>query len=192
MCQIISSVFIKAGSEQTGDGCFLYETDTNDGCYTIGGINSQTVTVAKIGDGDDCKDISHVEFVLDPGSSPSPSLSPSPSPSSSTDPSPSPSPSSSTDPSPSPSPSDDNDNGDSDNGDESDDNSNDSSSDNSNSNVGGPSNTSITEEKQGEVLGASTMAGTGSLGLNVLNLGQLLGLTLSGIGASLYAKKKNK
>ncbi len=175
--QIIDFLYIKSSTS-----CYLFTEDVSGGCYSITGLGTQTVTVIRTEDSNECKGISHVEFVAgDPETSPSPSASASPSPSESFSPSPSasasPSPSASSSSSPSPSAS----HNDDDDDDDDDDNNDDNKS------VGGPSNT--TQEKQGEVLGASTMAGTGNLMGNILNLGQLLGLTLSTIAVSLYGKK---
>lgn len=109
---IIKKVIVKAGSQNQGDACFEFDqAPANDGCYEVLGLGTSTVTVIKVGEGRNCKDISHVEFYGDLSPSPSPSLDPSPSatpsasPSPSIDPSPSATPSASPSPSPSVSPS---------------------------------------------------------------------------------------
>lgn len=91
-------VIIKAGSQNQGQACFEFTQDSTDGCYSVSGFGTGNVTVIKIGDGPDCKDISHTEWfggdiIVTPSPSPSASASASPSPSPSIDPSPAPSPS---------------------------------------------------------------------------------------------------
>ncbi len=62
----ISSIWIKAGSAQSTDDnqCTQFDQDSNNGCYSVTGIGTSTVTAQKVGDGPDCKDISHIEIVL--------------------------------------------------------------------------------------------------------------------------------
>ena len=62
----ISLVWIKAGSAQSTDGnqCIEFNQDSDNGCYLITGIGTSTVTAQKIGEGPDCKDISHIEIIL--------------------------------------------------------------------------------------------------------------------------------
>lgn len=64
--QIIDYVIIKAGSQVQGDACYKFTSNGNDGCYSVSGLGTNTVTVTKIGDGPNCKDISHVEFYVKP------------------------------------------------------------------------------------------------------------------------------
>jgi hypothetical protein len=61
--QIINKVIVKAGSEQsTDDPCTEFTQDGNNGCYAVIGLGTTNVSVTKIGEGRNCKDISHVEF----------------------------------------------------------------------------------------------------------------------------------
>ncbi len=60
----ICSVEVKAGSDQSTDdnACTRLASDGSNGCYTVSGLGSGSVSVEKVGTGSDCKDISHVEF----------------------------------------------------------------------------------------------------------------------------------
>jgi hypothetical protein len=67
--QPIVSVFIKAGSTQsTTDSCMLFTANgvTANGCYTISGLGTDTVTIVNNKTNDpslkECKDISHIEY----------------------------------------------------------------------------------------------------------------------------------
>jgi hypothetical protein len=78
---------IKAGSQNQGDACFTFTQDGNDGCYAVSGLGTDTAHATKIGEGRDCKDISHVEWFSEnhsssptpePSADPSPEVSPTP------------------------------------------------------------------------------------------------------------------
>jgi hypothetical protein len=56
--QVITTVAIKAGTP-----CVVFTADGSNGCYTVEGIGTPSVTVTRIGSGPDCKEISHVEFL---------------------------------------------------------------------------------------------------------------------------------
>jgi len=60
--EVITQVAIKAGSSQSGGGCFLFPPLTSSSCYTVDGLGTSTVTINRIGDGPTCKGISHVEY----------------------------------------------------------------------------------------------------------------------------------
>lgn len=53
----IDFVYVKAGTE-----CNAFSADTNNGCYIVSGLGTPTVSVERIGDGPDCKEISHVTY----------------------------------------------------------------------------------------------------------------------------------
>lgn len=90
---IVKKLVIKAGSQNQGDACFEFIQDGDDGCYSVSGLGTASASATKIGEGPECKDISHVEFTgEDPTPTPSPSASPSATPSPTPDPSPSPTP----------------------------------------------------------------------------------------------------
>jgi hypothetical protein len=67
--QNVCKVIVKAGSQNQDDqnACTgikfppAKQTDSS-GCYSVSGLGSSSVSVSKIGTGDSCKDISHVEF----------------------------------------------------------------------------------------------------------------------------------
>jgi hypothetical protein len=56
--QVITTVAIKAGVP-----CVVFTMDGSDGCYSVEGIGTPSVTVTRIGSGPTCKEISHVEFL---------------------------------------------------------------------------------------------------------------------------------
>jgi len=58
--EVFTEVAIKSG---VNIGCRFYDADTNDGCYSVSGIGTGTLTVEKIGSGPECQDISHIEVV---------------------------------------------------------------------------------------------------------------------------------
>jgi hypothetical protein len=70
--QVITQVAVKAGSAQSGGGCFLFTADGIDpsGCYAVSGLGTSSVTVERVGTGSACKGISHIEYVLGPGTTP--------------------------------------------------------------------------------------------------------------------------
>lgn len=96
---------IKAGSQNQGDACFEFTQDGTDECYVVTGLGTATASAVKVGEGRNCKDISHVEWFSDPSPSPSPETSPSPEPSPSVSPSPTPEPTPEVRPSPTATPS---------------------------------------------------------------------------------------
>jgi len=62
----IDYIIIKAGSSQgggqSGEGEFRFDKDTNDGCYDVNfSEDMKSFTWARIGDGSDCKDVSHIQ-----------------------------------------------------------------------------------------------------------------------------------
>lgn len=73
----VSSVTIKAGSQNQENACFTFTQDGDNGCYQVVGLHSGQLTVTKIGGGNECKDISHVELLLTLPS-PTPSITPTP------------------------------------------------------------------------------------------------------------------
>jgi len=96
------SIIVKSGQ----DCIEVFPTNTLPLCYEIA-LNGNEVVVTKIGDGNECKDISHLQGTYTITTSPSPSADPNPSPSTrpSHSPSPTPTPSRSPHVSPSPHPS---------------------------------------------------------------------------------------
>jgi hypothetical protein len=56
--QVITTVAIKAGTP-----CVVFTADGSNGCYTVEGIGTPSVTVTRIGSGPTCKEISHIEFL---------------------------------------------------------------------------------------------------------------------------------
>jgi hypothetical protein len=70
---VITQVAIKAGTE-----CFVFTTDGSDGCYSVSGLGTNEVTIDRIGSGRDCKEISHIEYVVGPGEEPPPPPPPPP------------------------------------------------------------------------------------------------------------------
>jgi hypothetical protein len=67
---IISHLYIKSGSPQQGEACYLFTEDGSDGCYEVSGLGTNIVTVERIGSGQDCKQISHIEFYADDNPTP--------------------------------------------------------------------------------------------------------------------------
>jgi hypothetical protein len=65
--QVITQVAVKAGTE-----CFIFNADGTQGCYTVEGLGSATVTVTRSGSGSDCKEISHIEFITSTAPPPPP------------------------------------------------------------------------------------------------------------------------
>ena len=62
---VIDQVSVKAGPN-----CLLFIEDGTDGCYTVSGIGTATVTVTGGGTGPNCKAISHIEATTTPGEPP--------------------------------------------------------------------------------------------------------------------------
>jgi hypothetical protein len=65
--QVITQVAVKAGT-----ACFIFNADGTQGCYTVSGIGTATVTVTRSGSGPDCKEISHIEFITSTAPPPPP------------------------------------------------------------------------------------------------------------------------
>jgi hypothetical protein len=100
---IVTEIWIKAGNP-----CYHFTADANTGCYDIVGIGTNTVTVTKVDNGPDCKDVSHIEFNWETPPtatalpSPTPEDTPEPSPTPEDTPGPSPTPEDTPEPSPTP------------------------------------------------------------------------------------------
>jgi hypothetical protein len=83
--EVVTAVCIKSGNNAFGDkkhsDLLTADGTYGDGCYTVAGIGTDTVTVTRT-DSSDCKGISHVDVVTGPGQSPeeSPAESPKESP----------------------------------------------------------------------------------------------------------------
>lgn len=61
---VINKLWIKAGD---GDGgCYEFTANDSDGCYSVSGIGTSSVSAVKVGSGSSCKDISHIEVVFTP------------------------------------------------------------------------------------------------------------------------------
>jgi hypothetical protein len=71
--QVITQVAIKAGTE-----CFIFNSDGTQGCYTVTGLGTASVTVTRAGSGPTCKEISHIEFTTSTGPTPPPPPPPPP------------------------------------------------------------------------------------------------------------------
>ena len=87
---VITAVYIKAGTP-----CYEFLADQTIGCYTVTGIGTETVTVTRSGSGPECKEISHIEYVI---GAPTPTPTPTPTP----EPTPTPTPTPTTTPTPTP------------------------------------------------------------------------------------------
>jgi hypothetical protein len=167
--QVVTGVCIKSGTNMFSDSHsgVLGNGNYENNCFVVSGIGTQTVTVTKIGSGNNCQDISHIDVYTGPTPTSTPSLS------SSLTPSPTPTGSSTPGGSPESTPS--------------------SSSDNPSGNNpssggrgGGPSSA-------GDVLGASTFAPTGNALQFINNLTLTLGsLFLTLAGALNVKKQKSK
>jgi hypothetical protein len=62
---VVTAVYIKAGNV-----CIPVTSDSNDGCYSVSGLGTPTVMVTRVGSGSECKEISHIEYVTGPGTTP--------------------------------------------------------------------------------------------------------------------------
>jgi hypothetical protein len=62
---VVTTVAIKAGNS-----CTIYTSDSSGPCYAVSGIGTPTVTVTRIGSGSACKEISHIEYLTGPGTTP--------------------------------------------------------------------------------------------------------------------------
>ena len=105
---VITAVYIKAGTP-----CYEFLADQTIGCYTVTGIGTETVTVTRSGSGPDCKEISHIEYVIgaptptptpEPTPTPTPTPEPTPTPTPTPEPTPTPTPTPEPTPSPTPTP----------------------------------------------------------------------------------------
>ena len=76
--KVVNSICIKSGSNMFGDGHsdrLTTNTTYENGCYEVTGIGSQTVTVKKVGSGNNCQDLSHVDVYFNVPQ-PSPTFTP--------------------------------------------------------------------------------------------------------------------
>lgn len=184
---LVKEVWIKAGSmnqdSDTFSACTLFTEDGNNGCYSVTGIGTQEAIVAKIGDGPNCKDISHIE-VVDPPIEVEPVITPTAVPiiEPTLVPTSTPTP---TDP-----PTQDSSDNDSNNNNS---NSNSDVSNNESSSTavaGGAKSEELIEQKRGQVLGASTLAKTGSAETGILFTTGLLGLSFVMMGVANEKRSK--
>jgi hypothetical protein len=76
---VVEGVCIRTGTEGhsgvlgngTYDGAFNpVAPDSDDACYVVEGVNTQEVTVTRIGEGPGCQDISHVDVIRKPAPPP--------------------------------------------------------------------------------------------------------------------------
>lgn len=54
--QVVTSVCVKSSTSHT-----TFSSNTSNGCYSISGIGTQTVTVTRVDSGSSCQEISHVD-----------------------------------------------------------------------------------------------------------------------------------
>lgn len=109
---VIIGICIHSGSNMFGGtqhSGLLSDGTYESGCYVVSGVNTQTVTVTRVGsESPSCQGLSHIDIFYSPNSTPTPSPSPSSNPSSSPAPTPTPTPTpelTSSTPTPSPIPS---------------------------------------------------------------------------------------
>ena len=83
----ICSVGVKAGSSVSTDenACTMLSSNGSNGCYEVSGLGTTSVTVTKVGSGNECKDISYVAFYACASVTPTPTptipvVSPTPTP----------------------------------------------------------------------------------------------------------------
>jgi hypothetical protein len=165
--QIVTGVCIKSGTNMFGDshsgvlGNGTYENN----CFVVSGISTQTVTVTKLGSGNNCQDLSHIDVYTGPTPTSTPTGTSSPTPSAS--PTGTPTPGGNSTPTP-------------------------SNSDNPSS--GNPTSSSVGQggpsSSQGEVLGASTFAPTGNVLQALNNLTLMLGALFFTLAGALNVKKQ--
>lgn len=166
--QVVTGVCIKSGTNMFGDshsevlGNGTYENN----CYEVSGIGTQTVTVKRIGSGNNCQGLSHIDVYSGPTPTSTPSITQSPTPS--------PTPGGSN-PTPTPSST-----GSSEN------NSGGNSNSSSGGGQGGPAGST------GEVLGATTFAPTGNALSFLNNLTLMLGGIFLALTEALNVKKQKK
>ncbi len=176
----ITSVVVKAGSANQEDGaCTTFTTDGTDGCYSVTGIGTNTATVTKVGSGRDCKDISHAEFFATVASTPSPTPTPTPDVTPTPTPSASPSATPSATPTPTPTPT------------PTATPSSTPSTDNG-TGGGGSSSSSSSSSTGGQVLGATTLAKTGSADVTLALSGLVSGLAMTATSAVGFLKARRK
>lgn len=185
----ITSVYVKAGSS-----CIEVYPADSEGCYTAI-VSGNTVTVTGE-ESSECQDISHLEGTYSVTSTPTPTptgtLTPTPTGTLTPTPTDTPTPTPTgtltptLTPTPTPTP---NIGGD---GDGLSDGKSDGRSDGLSSGVGGTAAVLgvKTAAKRGEVLGASTMAATGSFPTTLASIEQVFGAALVALGAGLHGKKK--
>ncbi len=65
--EIVTGVCIKSGEGSFGDKQHsgVLGNGTYENCYTVEGVGTRTVTVTRIGEGPDCKAISHIDVVFE-------------------------------------------------------------------------------------------------------------------------------
>ncbi len=65
--EIVTGVCIKSGSDSFEDSKHsgVLGNGTYEDCYTVSGVGTRTVTVIRIGEGPDCKAISHIDVVFE-------------------------------------------------------------------------------------------------------------------------------
>lgn len=70
----ITQVCLKAGTPH-----FIFTSNTSDGCYTVTGIGTESVTVTRTGTpSPECQEISHIDVYYEPATTPTPTLTPTP------------------------------------------------------------------------------------------------------------------
>ena len=161
----VTGVCIKSGNNMFGgtmhSGVLTQNGDYENGCYTVSGIGTATVTVTHNGSGRNCQDISHIDIVVPEGEqepTPTPQVDPTASPSADPTATPSAQPTATPDP-----------------------------GTGGGSNNSSPSNESKSE---GQILSASTMAPTGIFDSIATATSRLFGVLSALSGSVLYVKKR--
>jgi hypothetical protein len=69
---VVEGVCIKAGNDMFGDGhsSKLTENGTYEGCYKISGLGTGKLSIVRISDGSNCKEISHLDFYFSKSNTP--------------------------------------------------------------------------------------------------------------------------
>jgi hypothetical protein len=213
----ISSVCIKSGSAMFGGEHGMFSSDqTYSNCYAISGIGTSTVTVTRVGSGKNCQELSHIDVytttgqvnptptptdTVIPTGTPTPTVTVEPTvtltPTDSVDQEPTPTPTEpigigggpNETPTPTPTPTTQLEN-----------TPTPTNSPSNNSQGGGSTTTNSnttsgdtgSSQKQGDILGVSTLAATGTGGGVLATLETVLGALSTLGGAMLYGKKKTK